>query len=409
MPDVRLSQAQLIAESGASQQEIERFIAVGIVEPADDGRFTWADLQRIRAVKQFLDAGVRWEHMRRAIQEGLITFQYADAFYLEPASPSGRTYEEFKAGLGAKGAHLARVYDTLGLAEPPVARPLRLDEEGCFAELIDLWTRVGGEDALLRATRLLGDHVRALADGWMALWIEHMRYVGVEPTNLEERARITLELGRGLTDLLPRLMVWAEQRYLEQAMTEVGVEQMEEALAARGIAPAPAERLPAVLFVDLVGFSRLTEERGDEAAVAFGTRLRDVTDAAARRHRGKLIKLLGDGAMLRFADPDDAIAAGLAMLTPSGWHESLPEPHMGLHAGPVIERDGDLFGTTVNVAARLSGEAGPREFIASADAAGAVTRALDVTYQPLGELALRNISRPIRAVRVVPAAIQAGH
>lgn len=395
-----MSMDELARESGAKSDEIERFMEVGVIGSAPEGRFTWADLQRVRAVKQFLDAGVAWEHMRRAIEEGLITFEYADAFFLEPAASTGRSFGAFKASLGDRADQVARVYDALGLAEPPAERPMRRDEERCLVQLIDLWTRVGGEDALIRATRLLGDHVRALADGWMGIWIEHMRYVGVEPTNLEERARLTLDLGRGLTDLLPRVMVWAEQRYLEQAMTEVGVEQMEEALAARGIAPAPVARLPAVLFVDLVGYSRLTEQQGDEAAVVFGTRLREVADQAARRHRGKLVKLLGDGAMLHFADADDAIAAGTWLLTSDGWSEDLPDPHIGLHAGPVIERDGDLFGTTVNIAARLSGAAGARELIASADAVNALSRPHDAEIEPLTELSLRNISRPIPAFRL---------
>lgn len=395
-----MSLDELAGESGATLDEIEKFLEVGVIDSLPEGRFTWADLQRVRAVKQFLDAGVGWAHMRRAIEEGLITFQYADAFFLEPAASTGRTFGEFKASLGARAGQLARVYDALGLAEPPAERPLRRDEERCLEQLIDLWTRVGGTDALLRATRLLGDHVRALADGWMAIWIEHMRYVGVEPTNLEERARLTLDLGRGLTDLLPRIMVWAEQRYLERAMTEVGVEQMEEALAARGIAPAPVARLPAVLFVDLVGFSRLTEQHGDEAAVAFNSRLREVADRAARRHDGKLVKLLGDGAMLHFADADDAVAAGRWLLTPHGWDKLLPDPHIGLHAGPVIERDGDLFGTTVNIAARLSGAAGPRELIASTEAVEALNRPHEATLEPLGKLSLRNIGRPIDGVRI---------
>ena len=397
---MRMSRDDLARESGATTEELASFSEAGVIAPGPEGDFAWADLQRVRAVKQFLDAGVTWDHMRRAIQENLITFQYADAFFLEPAASTGRSFGAFKASLGAEAELVARVYDALGLAEPSADRPLRRDEERCLAELIDLWTRVGGEDALLRATRLLGDHVRSLADGWMAIWIEHMRYVGVEPTNLEERARLTLDLGRGLTDLLPRIMVWAEQRYLERAMTEVGVEQMEEALAAHGIAPAPPERLPAVLFVDLVGFSRLTEQHGDEAAVAFGTLLREVAERAARRHHGKLVKLLGDGAMLHFDEPDDAVAAGAWLLTSDGWDPGLPDPHIGLHAGSVIERDGDLFGTTVNIAARLSGAAGPRELIASADAVDALTRQHDVRLEPMHELSLRNITRPIPAVRL---------
>ncbi|HEX2142305.1 MAG TPA: adenylate/guanylate cyclase domain-containing protein [Candidatus Limnocylindria bacterium] len=398
---MQLPKSRAAAESGATRQELDRFIEAGIIRPADDGTLTWAELQRVRAVKQFLDAGVGWEHMRRAVDEGLITFDYADAFYLEPAGPSGRTYREYRDSLGPNAQHLSRVYDTLGLAEPPPDRPMREDEEGCLAELVDLWMRVGEQEALLRATRLLGDHMRAMVEGWMALWTEHMRYVGVDAESLQQRADFTLVLGRGLTGLLPRIMVWAEQRYLERAMTAVGVEQMEEVMAAHGIAPAPPEHPPAVLFVDLAGFSRLTEQHGDEAAVLYGTRLRDVAERAARGHRGKLVKLLGDGAMLHFEAPQDAVGAGRQLLSTEGWDADLPDPHIGAHAGPVIERDGDLFGTTVNIAARLSSSAGAGEFIVSSDVVAGLTQPDEIALRPMGELILKNIDRSISAFSVV--------
>jgi len=397
-----LSIEEVALEAGTTPPDIQRFIDAGVIRPDAAGSLTWGDVQRARAVKQFLDAGVRWDHMRRAIDEGLITFEYADVFYLQPSPPSGRTFAEYRASLGSSAEHLRRIFDTLGLAEPPSNKPMRTDEEACFAQLIDLWTRVGGQEALLRATRLLGDHVRATVEGWMALWTEHMRYVGVDTESVGERQQVTLELGRGLTDLLPRIMVWAEQRYLEQAMTAVGVEQMEETLAERGIAPRSERQPPAVLFVDLAGFSRLTETHGDEAAVLFGTLLRDVAERAAREHGGKLIKLLGDGAMLSFETSQAAIDAGCQLLSDAGWHPRLPPPHIGVHAGPVIERDGDLFGGTVNIAARLSGVAGAGELVASADAVGGLAEDGEIALRPLGELQLKNISRPLTAYRVSP-------
>ncbi len=400
---MNLSEARVSAESGATAREIDRIVDAGIVTPGEDGLFTWGDLQRVRAAKQFLDAGVAWDHMAQAVDEGLITFEYADAFYLQPSGPSGRTYEEFRNSLGANASHLPRVYDTLGLAEPRADRPMREDEERCLGELIDLWVRIGEQEALLRATRLLGDGIRVMVEGWMALWTEHMRYVGVGSESLQERADITLDLGRGLTDLLPRIMVWAEQRYLERAMTEVSVDQLEEVLAAHGIAPAVPVHPPAVLFVDLAGFSRLTEKLGDEVAVRYGTRLRDVAEDAARLHHGKLIKLLGDGAMLHFDTPQNGIDAGLRLLSFEGWDPDLPDPHIGMHAGPVIERDGDLFGGTVNIAARLSGSAGPREFVVSSVVVNELTRAGEVVLRPLGELVLKNIERPVTAFRVQSA------
>lgn len=393
-----LSREDVVAEAGVTDDELRRYIEAGIVAPGGSDRFSAGDLQRVRTVRAFIEAGVPWPQIETALREELITFRYTDAFFLPPSERSGRTYAEFKTALGEVGTLLPNVYDTLGLAEPPGDRPMRVLEEECLRELLDAWTRVGGRDALLRATRLLGDHTRATVASWMGLWSEAMggHLAELSPA---ERQRHSLELGRRLTDLLPRLLVWAEQSYLERAMTEVSVAQLEQLLAARGLAPAPTREPPAVLFVDLAGFSRLTELHGDEAAVAFSTMLRDVADGVARRRRGRTVKLLGDGAVMLFPNADAGLRAGADMLSAQVWPADLPPPHIGLHAGPVIERDGDVFGATVNVAARLSAAAEAGSFIASASAVRDADEA-DVNLEPLGALTLKNISRPVEAYRV---------
>jgi adenylate cyclase len=396
---MRVTPEELTAETGISDDDLAAFVEAGIVAPGPDGSFEAADLQRVRAVRQFLDAGVSWEHMRRAVEDSLITFEYTAAFFLDPAPRSGATYGDFKASLGQVQHHLPRVFDALGLAEPPEDQPMRRDADACLERLVRLWTEAGSDEALVRAARLLGDHVRATVDGWMALWSEHIGGLRVEPEQVAEHQALTLRLGRGLTDLLPSIMVWAEQRYLEQAMTAVGVDQVEAALAARGIAPPPERQPPAVMFVDLVGFSRLTEIEGDEAAVRFGTRLREVAEREARRHGGKLVKLLGDGAMLRFESAQDAVDAGCHLLTAEGWSADLPAPHIGIHAGPIIQRDGDIFGATVNIAARLSSAAGAAELLVSGEAVSRLLRPSEIVLEPIGELSLRNIGQPVPAFR----------
>ena len=398
-----LSLAEVVAETGATEPEVREYVAAGIARADQAGLFSDADVQRIKAVKGFVDAGVAWPHMRRAIDERLVTFQYVDAFLLDPAPPTGRTYAEFRTSLGERAARLSRVFDALGLAEPPASKPMRADEEKCLAELVELWSRVGGDDALLRAARLLGEPVRRATEGWMALWAEYMAERTDLELPLERRRDVTLELGAGLTELLPSMMVWLEQQYLERAMTSVGVEQMEQALAERGIAPEPMEHVPAVMFVDLTAYSALTERHGDAEAVRLATTLRDTVEGVARRHGGTLVKLLGDGAMLSFDRTADAIRAGCQLLTAKGWDPQLPEPHIGIHAGPVIERDGDLFGSTVNIAARLSAAAAPGQLLVSDAAIEAAGALPGLEAVPLGSVDLKNIGRPVAAYAVTLA------
>jgi len=177
----------------------------------------------------------------------------------------------------------------------------------------------------------------------------------------------------------------------------VNIAWLEDRLADLGVVPARPAVPPAVAFVDVAGFTRATEERGDEHALQVAMSLRDLADTAALRHGGRLVKLLGDGVLLRFADPPAAVAAVLDLrrdLAAAGLAS-----HAGIHAGPLIEREGDLFGRTVNVAARLADLATTGEVL--------VTEAVVVALRPddrapaaLGEATLPGLAAPLAVFRL---------
>jgi class 3 adenylate cyclase len=157
-----------------------------------------------------------------------------------------------------------------------------------------------------------------------------------------------------------------------------------------------------VVFVDLSGYTRMTEERGDEAAARFASTLQREADAAAGWNDGRLVKLLGDGAMLRFPDARRAVAAALALVRRLSAGGEL-RAHAGVDAGQLIERDLDLFGRTVNVAARVADAAAPGEVLVTED----VERSAGDTgwrFEPVGERTLKGLTEPVRLFRVVAAA-----
>jgi adenylate cyclase len=117
------------------------------------------------------------------------------------------------------------------------------------------------------------------------------------------------------------------------------------------------------LFADLAGFTALTEAHGDEHAADL------VADFC--REAGKLlpefnaeqVKTLGDALMIRVAEPPAAVELGLQMVEgPGRRHGALPV-RVGMHTGPAIERDGDWFGATVNLAARVAAGAAGSEVL----------------------------------------------
>jgi adenylate cyclase len=115
------------------------------------------------------------------------------------------------------------------------------------------------------------------------------------------------------------------------------------------------------------------------------------------QHGGKPIKWLGDGVMFFFPEPGAGVAAALEMVDGLA-SARLPPAHVGLHAGPVLYQEGDYFGQTVNVAARVSDYARPGEVLVSQAVAGA-TRETGIAFQGIGLVELKGVPEPMPLLR----------
>ena len=174
-----------------------------------------------------------------------------------------------------------------------------------------------------------------------------------------------------------------------------------------------AEAQHTFLFTDLVGFTALTAERGDDhgadVAIAFYERVRPLLDA----HGADEVKTLGDGMMLRAPDPAAGINLGVAIVRELETDPGFPPVRVGVHSGPAVERAGDWYGNTVNVASRLCTAAAGGEVLVSEhtrEAAGCLRR---VGFGERRLHWLKNVSKPVAAhlaadltatMRMVPAA-----
>jgi len=173
-------------------------------------------------------------------------------------------------------------------------------------------------------------------------------------------------------------------------------------------------RLAAILAADVAGYSRLVgaDESGTLRALkAIRAELIDPTIAA---HNGRLVKTTGDGLLVEFGSVVDAlrcateVQAGMAQRNVAAPADKRIEFRIGINVGDIVVEEGDIFGDGVNVAARLEALAEPGGICVSArvqeDAAGK----LELTFEDLGEKALKNIARPIRAYRIATGAVSAG-
>ncbi|MEM7427195.1 MAG: alpha/beta fold hydrolase [Pseudomonadota bacterium] len=166
-------------------------------------------------------------------------------------------------------------------------------------------------------------------------------------------------------------------------------------------------RLATILSIDVVGYSRMMQNGASPLLAALNQIFRDVVNPEVERANGRVVKLLGDGALVEFGSAGDALESAAAIQlqlagppTPYDYSETVLL-RMGLHAGDVVSDGGDIFGEGVNIAARLQAEAEPGGILLSrtvADLAGS-----NVPFDLRGEGArtLKNIDRPVETLSVV--------
>ena len=155
----------------------------------------------------------------------------------------------------------------------------------------------------------------------------------------------------------------------------------------------------AAVFADLCDYTRLTECFGDEAAAEMSVVLGVIARDVARRHHGRVVKMLGDGAHLHFDVAADAVPAAidfLARVRSSG----LPCARVGVNAGTMVEANGDYYGRAVNVAARIAAQAAPGTVFVGE---GAVTTSGGVRYEALGPMRLRGVAQDVTVYRAFAA------
>jgi len=173
-------------------------------------------------------------------------------------------------------------------------------------------------------------------------------------------------------------------------------------------------RLAAVLVADVVGYSRLMEEDESGTLASLRARLATIFEPVARAHGGRIVKEMGDGVLVEFSSAVNAVAGALELQKRTEEaNEPLPAARrivlrIGINLGDVIGEGGDIFGEGVNIAARLEALAEPGGTCISAKVHEEVNGKLACAFEDMGEQAVKNISRPVRAYRLRPAGVKGG-
>jgi adenylate cyclase len=310
---------------------------------------------------------------------------------------STRTYRQVSQETGVPLDTLGAVLESMGFARMGPDEPMREDELA-VVPLLQLGLSSGTFDLawLTRLGRAHAEGLRLLATAWTEAY--QARFEGPAlASGADQRTAMELaaQLGGDFLPLGDPALLGIYRRQQELAWTEHLVERIESELEAAGALGRP-ERVPAMAFLDLTGYTRLTEQRGDVAAAALAETLAVLVDRSSREYGGMPVKWLGDGVMVHHREPAGAVLSALrlvAQLPEAG----LPPAHVGVAAGPVVAQGGDYFGRTVNLAARIAARASAGQVLVSSSVAE-LAPSKGVRFVELGELPLKGFARPVRVL-----------
>jgi adenylate cyclase len=390
-----LSAQELAERVPCPPENVRRLEELGVLKPREDGRYSPYDVHAVRLMGAFEETGMSVEDIARGVSSGELFFPPMQLYLPEPDAASS-TYEELAASLGRSPELVRRLIRELGL--PPRDDDRVREEDAQMLSSILTKVDLADDEDLSRLARLYGGTMQRLVTSGIQFFDRTVRQ-RVETFDLsnEEKDRLGYEKAAAFTEVVLTLVPWLQRRHREHAVLDYLVGLMERWMDERGIAASQPKQPPAIAFLDLTGYTELAEERGDEAAAELAAGLAGVVQDAARTHGGRPVKWLGDGVMFHFDDPAGAVLSGLDLVEQTESALSVPA-RIGINAGAVIVQEGDYFGRTVNVAARIADYAGPHEVLVSEEARQSADHA-EVQFELVGDVTLKGISRSVRLHR----------
>jgi len=371
------------------------FLAEGLLEGLEGDERA----ERLALLEQLASEDVPLAELRRATAAGTLMFLPADRLILGTERYTAAQVAEL-SGVDLEFLLAARRAMGLPIPEPDKAAYTDADLES--AQMIDVARNADiSDEQILDLLRVLGRGLSQAAESLRALPIRLALQPGISESELAHRyARVASQLYPLIDPLLRNLLAL----HLRHATESEAVSAME-----RSGGRLPGSREVAVCFADLVGFTRLGEEVPADELGRLAMRLEALaTDVAEPPVR--LIKTIGDAAMLASVEPDPLLDAALGLLDAADAEgEDFPQLRVGVALGPALPRAGDWFGRPVNLASRITHVARPGSLLAEADVYESAREAYRWSYA--GEHRLHGIRDPVplfRARRLESASDAAG-
>jgi adenylate cyclase len=390
----RISAQEVAERAGVDPDHVDRLVDAGALVPAEEGTFSEGDARRARIYQGLERAGLPLQTMVEALERGELSFAILDRpLYDLIAGLSRRSFRDVATETGIPLELLTVVREAIGFALPDPDDRMREDELRVVPAIQVMISRGFPAAVVERSLRVYGDAFRRIAETEADWWHTQVALPSLASGLTEaEMHEATLGLGEELAPLIEQAMSAIYHANQEHTWTENLIKEVEDALDRAGLR-SRIITTPAVCFLDITGYTQLTEERGDEAAAELVAQLSPLVQRPADRHGGKVVKRLGDGVMFHFRDSRDAVLAALEMLDAVS-DAGLPPAHIGLDTGPVVFQGGDYFGRTVNVAARIAERAEPGQVLVSQRVVDAIG-SKDVAFMQIGSVVLKGVVQPV--------------
>jgi adenylate cyclase len=385
--------ADLTLEQAAERAGVEppyllRLHDLGIV-PGSDGGFTGGDVRRALTARSLEGAGIPLDTLGDAIRRGALNLNFLDSeAYERFVGLCDETFQQVSERTGIPVELLMVIRESIGMAQPSPDDRMREDELG-VVPFLELQLHAGFRPpAIERLLRVTGDATRRISEQEAAWWrseiIEPAMAAGKGPDEIANP-----EFSDKITPLAEHalLSVYHAQQAREWTANIIG--GFEQLMAKAGI-HSRLERPPAICFLDITGYTRLTQEMGDDAAAELAATVARLVQRNSIQHGGKPIKWLGDGVMFYFDNPGPGVRAALQMADaiPAA---GLPPVHVGMSCGPVLFQEGDYFGQTVNLSSRIADYARPGEVLVTRSVADA-TEEDDIGFREIGPVDLKGVA-----------------
>ncbi|HEY8637985.1 MAG TPA: adenylate/guanylate cyclase domain-containing protein [Solirubrobacteraceae bacterium] len=378
-----LTAAEVARNAGVSAATVKRWVREGLIPQAEDG-WTRGALAQTRIVARLRDRGHSIEEIRDATESGRLAFGYIEDLF--PAVEEAVPLEVAAAETGLEPALIERIFTTMGF---PHGEDWRISQDDVQYLRYSAAVLAAGFPlvAFLQLVRVYGQALAQIADAEVRLFPlyvhEPLMRDGVPALEMaEEMDGLTGEL----LPLASPIMDYIHQRNLAHFVEQDVIGHMENEL---GDETLELGRLRvAIAFADLAGYTKMTEEQGDEEAVTAVERFIEAVEATLPED-ARIIKTIGDEVMVVASDAGALTdwAVGFQEL-----YQNRPLPRIGIHYGETLYRDGDYYGREVNLAARVAARAAGGEILVTRTVVEAAGSHLE--FDLIGEVRLKGFAEP---------------